>query len=146
MAIPGVVTGRWKPLGRMVEPDVGPEEASLQPLRFVSGIWMLLGGLARVVACFSLSNVSLVAASLLISSSIRLLNKYRNTHLPIFTAQCEHLSYSTKYKGGHTSLIFAELNLVLQLYLISIHLGIEAILFFQHASQTPSPCIDCAPV
>lgn len=75
----------------MVDPDVGPEAASLQPLRLASGIWMLVGGLARLAACFSLSSVSLTAASRLISSSIKLLNKYRNIHFPRFTAYYKHL-------------------------------------------------------
>lgn len=72
----------------MVEPEVGPDEASPHPLILLSGSRMLLGGLARLDAFARM--VSLRTPSRLISSSIKFENRYRNIHLPRFTVtrQC----------------------------------------------------------
>lgn len=67
----------------MVDPDVGPDEASFQPLILFSGIWILMGGLARLAALAR--RLSLNAESRLISSSMRVEKRYRNIHLPRFT-------------------------------------------------------------
>lgn len=45
-----------------------------------------------------------------------------------------------------TSLIFPKIYLLLQIQLISIHLSIEAIIFFQYACQASRARVDSTPV
>jgi hypothetical protein len=73
-----------------VETEVGPEE--FQPLRFIDGIWMLVGRPVCLSSLFSLSSCARNDSSRLISSSMRFEKRYRNIHLPRFTRRRQPMS------------------------------------------------------
>ena len=43
-------------------------------------------------------------------------------------------------------MIFAELDFLVQLQFVGVHLGVEAVVLLKHTSQRSYPCIDSAPV
>lgn len=105
-------------------------------------------GLPAAAILFVTASLSLClnASSRRISSSMRFENRYRRIHLPRLTLQCQRLNLGRfKKRRSHTSLILPELHGLLQSQLIRVHLGIEAVIRFQHDRQVTRADIDRAP-
>jgi len=95
------------------------------------------------------SSVCRCASSRLISSSMRLANRYRRTHFPRFTMS--DVRVATKSVNGskmqmvRTPLVFPKLNWLFQLQLVGVHLGVKAVVWLEHDCQVTRTGVNRAP-
>ena len=74
------------------------------------------------------------------------MNRFRNTHLPRFTASRLDSCAGPARDHVPTSLIFPEINFLVDLGFVSIHFGIEAVYLFEHYSQLSCLGVDLTPI